>query len=107
MTNDVPVNTNDVVAVKNRISWGAIIAGSVIALAGYLLLTLLGAAIGLSINENVGDRSLAIGAVIWVVLVMIGCLFLGGFFASQLTAGENKVEGAFTAYWFGALFSAF
>jgi hypothetical protein len=93
MTNDTPVQTEDVIPVRSRISWAAVGAGSLLALATFFLLNLLGSAIGLSINDNVSGRSLAIGAVVWAVLVTAAALFLGGFIASQLTTGENKVEG--------------
>jgi len=93
MTNDNAVHAEDILPVRSRISWAAIAAGSVLALAVYFLLTLLGGAIGLSISDNVNDRTLGIGAVVWAILTTAGCLFLGGFIASQLTTGENKVEG--------------
>jgi hypothetical protein len=94
MTNDTPVHAEDVIPVRSRINWGAIVAGSALALALALLLSLLGSAIGLSISDNVNDRSLSIGAVVWAILVTAGAMFLGGFIASQLTTGENKIEGA-------------
>jgi hypothetical protein len=94
MTNDTPVHAEDVIPVRSRIHWGAIIAGSFLALATILLLSLLGSAIGLSISGNVSDQSLTVGAVVWAILVTAGALFLGGFIASQLTTGENKIEGA-------------
>jgi hypothetical protein len=93
VTNDTSIRAEDVLPVRSRISWGAIVAGSVLALAFYFLLTLFGSAIGLSIHGNVSDRGLAIGAVIWAILVTAGCLFIGGCIASNLTTGENKVEG--------------
>ena len=93
MTNDTPVQAEDVIPVRSRISWAAVVAGSLLALATFFLLNLLGSAIGLSINDNVSGRSLAIGAVVWAVLATAAALFLGGFIASQLTTGENKVEG--------------
>jgi len=93
MTNDTPVQAEDVIPVQSRISWAAIIAGSMLALAGALLLTLLGSAVGLSVHDNVSGRSLAVGAVVWAILVTAGSLFFGGFVASQMTTGENKVEG--------------
>src|SRR5262245_50372986 len=93
MTNDTPVHAEDVIPVRSRVSWSAVLAGAMIALAVYFLLTLLGAAIGLSINDRVADRNLAIGAVVWAILVTAGSLFLGGFVASQMTTGENKIEG--------------
>jgi hypothetical protein len=93
MTNDTPVQAEDVIPVRSRIHWGAIVAGSGLALAAALLLSLLGTAIGLSIDDRVTDRGLTTGAVIWAILVTAGALFLGGFIASQLTTGENKIEG--------------
>jgi hypothetical protein len=93
MTNDTPVQAEDVIPVRSRISWAAIVAGSLLALAVFFLLNLLGSAIGLSVHDNVNGRNLAIGAVVWAVLVTAGALFLGGFVASQMTTGENKVEG--------------
>jgi len=94
MTNDTPVQAEDVIPVRSRISWSAIVAGSLLALAVFFLLSLLGSAIGLSIHDNVNGRSLAIGAVVWAVIVTAAALFLGGFIASQMTTGENKIEGA-------------
>jgi len=93
MTSDTPVQAEDVIPVRSRISWAAVLGGSILALAIWTLLVLLGSAIGLSIHDNVGGRSLAVGAVIWAILVTAGSLFLGGFVASQLTTGENKLEG--------------
>ena len=93
MTNDTPVQAEDVIPVRSRLSWAAILGGSLLALAVFFLLNLLGTAIGLSIHDNVNGRSLAIGAVVWAVLVTAGALFLGGFIASQMTTGENKAEG--------------
>ena len=93
MTNDSAVHAEDILPVRSRLSWGAIIAGSVLALAVYLLLTLLGSAIGLSVSGNVTDKALGVGAVVWAIVTTAGCLFLGGYIASQFTTGENKVEG--------------
>jgi hypothetical protein len=94
MTSDTPVHAEDVIPVRSRISWSAVVAGAAVALAVYLLLTLLGTAIGLSIHDRVADRSFNIGAVVYAILVTAGALFLGGFIASQMTTGENKIEGA-------------
>jgi hypothetical protein len=93
MTNDTPVQAEDVIPVRSRVSWSAVVAGAAVALSIYLLLTLLGTAIGLSIHDRVGDRSFNIGAVVWAILVTAGALFVGGFVASQMTTGENKIEG--------------
>ena len=89
-----PIGVEDVAGVKSRLSWGAILAGSVLALALYFLLTLLGGAIGLSVSDKFEGRNIGMGAVIYAVAVTAICLFAGGFVASQLTSGENKREAA-------------
>jgi hypothetical protein len=88
------VDVEDVVPVRSRISWGAILAGSVLALALYFLLTLLGGAIGLSVADRIDARNIGTGAAIYAILVTAACLFVGGFVASQLTTGENRPEAA-------------
>ena len=92
---DAPdVDAEDILPVSSRISWGAILAGAVLALALYFLLTLLGAAIGLSVSDDTSARSLGTGAAIWAVLVTALCLFAGGYAASHFTVGESKAEAA-------------
>lgn len=86
------VGVEDMVGVRTRISWGAIIAGSVLALALYFLLTLLGGAIGFSISDKFGGKTIGIAAAIYAIVVTGACLFAGGFVASQFTAGENRRE---------------
>jgi hypothetical protein len=93
MVANEPVRAEDVIPVHTRIAWGPILAGAVLALATYLLLTLVGTALGLSVHGRVSDRGLAAGAVVWAVLVTAWSLFVGGFIASLFTTGENKFEG--------------
>jgi len=94
MAADTPVHAEDLMPVRSRVSWGAVIAGSVMALALYFLLTLLGAAIGFSISSSMSAESVSIAAAIWAIAVTSLCLFLGGYVASQFTVGENKTEAA-------------
>lgn len=92
---DVPTaGLDDLLGVKSRISWGAILAGSVMALAIYFLLTLLGAAVGITVSDKFEGRNIANGAAIYAIAVTAVCLFIGGIVASQLTAGEQKGEAA-------------
>ena len=91
-TRDV-VGAEDLFPVRSRISWGAILAGSVLALAVYLLLTLLGGAIGMSVSDDFAGRNIGTAAAIWAIATTTLSLLLGGFIASQLTVGENKTEG--------------
>lgn len=88
------VSAEDLVSVRTRINWGAILAGSVLALALYFLLTLLGGAIGFSIGDKTSAQTLGTAAAIWAIVVTAACLFVGGFVSSQLTVGENKREAA-------------
>lgn len=94
MVGDSTVHTEDLVPVRGRISWGAILAGSVLALSLYFLLTLLGGAIGFSISGSTSAQTVGVAAAVWAIIVTAACLFVGGFVASQLTTGENKREAA-------------
>lgn len=90
MIADEPVRAEDVIPVHSRVAWGPIMLGAVLALATYLLLTLVGTALGLTLHDRVSDRGLA---VVWAIAVTAWSLFVGGFVASQFTTGENKAEG--------------
>jgi len=82
----------DLKSVGTRISWGAVLAGTVVALALYVVLTALGAAIGFSIGRDMSYKALANGALVWAILTVGLSLFAGGWTTSQLTAGETKCE---------------
>jgi multidrug efflux pump subunit AcrB len=85
----------DLFSVKSRVSWGAVVAGAVIAMACYMVLTLLFAAIGVSLTETgIRDNALGVGVIVAMVGSLIVSLFLGGWVAAQLTAGENQREAA-------------
>ena len=90
---DAGLDAEDLLPVRSRIAWGAILAGAVVSLALYFLLTLLGGAIGLTIGAETDAAALGTGAAIWAIVVTALCLFVGGFLASQFTVGENRVEG--------------
>lgn len=94
MNNATPVRAEDVMSVRSRVNWGAVLAGSVIALALYFLLTLIGGAVGLSVSGHVRPSSVGTGAAVWAVLSIAVALFVGGWVTSQLTVGENRGEAA-------------
>ena len=82
-----------------RISWAAIFGGVILAIAVQLLLTLLGAGIGLgTVDTNAGSTpdasSLGIGAGIWWVISSCIALGLGGFAAAWLAGIERRFDGA-------------
>jgi hypothetical protein len=78
----------------DRISWGAIFAGAIIALATQLVLTLIGTAVGLAtLNPATGQgpsgTTLGVGAAIWVVISSLISLFMGGYIAGRLGGTFN------------------
>ncbi len=90
--NNAVVHPEDVLAVRSRVSWGAIFAGAMVALALYFLLTLLGGAIGLSVRDTIRSGNLETGAAVWAIVATALSLFVGGYVTSLCTVGENKFE---------------
>ncbi|MGI9114383.1 MAG: hypothetical protein DLM52_08340 [Chthoniobacterales bacterium] len=77
-----------------RISWGAIFAGAIIALATQLVLTLIGMAIGLAtVSPATGGTpsgtALGVGATVWLLLSSLISLFLGGYISARLGGTFN------------------
>lgn len=88
-----PAKVEDVAGVRSRISWPAVLAGAVTAIAANLVFTLFFAAIGLTLTEaGVRANAVGTGALIAVLLSVIASLFIGGWVAAQLTAGETERE---------------
>jgi hypothetical protein len=92
---DSAPQAEDLFSVGSRISWAAILGGSLVALALYFMFTTLGAAVGLSISDRVNPTNLQIAAVAWTILTLCVALFVGGLMASLFSVGENKVEAVF------------
>jgi hypothetical protein len=71
-----------------RMSWGAVLAGTAVALVAQVLFTLLGLAIGLTITEPLSDQTswegIGIGAGVWWLVTSLTSLFLGGWAAARL-----------------------
>ncbi len=77
-----------------RISWGAIFAGAVIALAVQLVFTLIGVSIGMAtLDPATGDSptgaSLGIGAAVWVIVSGLVSLFASGYVAARFGGTFN------------------
>ena len=90
-----PVATNRVVEYHDRVRWGPIISGVLVALASQLILSALGAAIGLSglsnsgaPRTNAGDVGSGIG--IWSIISLFISLFIGGWVASRASGPMNR-----------------
>jgi hypothetical protein len=82
----------DVASVGTRVSWGAIWAGSILALALCLLMSTLAGAVGLAVHDKVNAANLETGSIIWALLTVGIALFVGGLLTSLLTVGEDKTE---------------
>ena len=81
-----------------RISWAAIFGGVILVVAVQLLLSLLGAGIGLgTVNTNLGSTptasTLGIGAGVWWVISSCVALGLGGYIAAWLAGVEIRFDG--------------
>ena len=88
----------------NRVSWGAVLAGVVVALVAQLILNMIGVGIGAStLNPGAGDAEnpsatgFSIGAGIWWTMSGILAALAGGFAAGRLS-GKPKES---TAAWHG------
>lgn len=85
-------HVRDLVSVGTRVSWGAIAAGALLALAIALLCATLGTAVGLSVHDRVAVNDLRTGSMAWAYVTTFVALFVGGMVTSLLTVGEDKTE---------------
>lgn len=84
--------------IHRRVSWGALFAGVILVLAVQLLLSMLGAGIGLgAVNTNGGTTpdatSFGIGAGVWWVVSSIIALCFGGYVSAWLAGIELRWDG--------------
>jgi len=92
----LPTATTPAVATK-RISWGAILAGAVLALVLQLALSLLGLGIGLGTVDPLTEQNpmagIGVGAAIWWVVSMLVSLYLGATVAGRLAGMPRPTDG--------------
>jgi hypothetical protein len=84
--------------IHRRISWAAIVGGVILAVVLQLLLSLLGAGIGLgTVNTNAGSTPMAstlgIGAGLWWILSSCVAIGVGGFVAAWFAGVEVRIDG--------------
>jgi hypothetical protein len=84
-------SASDVLSVRSRVSWGAIAAGAMVALTIYVVLTMLGVALGIEVAVR-GAAGLGTGAAIYSILALLLSMFFGGWATSRLAVGESKLE---------------
>lgn len=84
-------------AAIRRISWGAVFAGTVLALVLQLSLSLLGLGIGLGTIDPLQEQNpmsgIGTGAIIWWVVSMLVSLYLGATVASRLAGMPRPTDG--------------
>lgn len=90
-----PPVVNQVVEYHDRVRWGPIISGLVVALATQLILSALGAAIGASFLSGSGaPRSNApgvgTGVGIWSIISLLIALFIGSWVAARSSGPMNR-----------------
>jgi hypothetical protein len=84
----------------NRVSWGAIFAGVVVALVVQVLLTMLGVGIGVATldpggaGDNPAVSTFSIATGIWYVLSGIVAAFTGGYIAARMSGKTVATTGA-------------
>lgn len=97
-TYDADTDTVTVGAPLDRIRWSSVLGGVLTFFASFVVLTVLGLAIGLSTFDANNPDDFAIGATIYGSLNAIISFFLGGFVAAKTTAvagtGNGLLNGA-------------
>lgn len=83
----------------NKVSWGAIFAGVVVALVVQVLLTMLGVGIGVATldpvaGDNPAASTFSIAAAIWYVVAGIIAAFAGGYIAARMSGKTSATTGA-------------
>ena len=89
-----------------RVRWGSVSAGLVIALVTQMLMAILGLAIGLtavSPEDGVSGQAAGWGMTIWGILTILVSLFAGAYAAGYLSNALPKRDGALHGLLVGAL----
>lgn len=93
----------NVMPVRDRVQWGPIIAGAVVALASLIVLAVLGVAIGASAFEPGTDLTdWGTGAGIYGAISMLIALFVGGLIAAKTAAVDGPFAGIMNGLLAGA-----
>src|SRR5215472_10935177 len=85
-------------ASRSRISWGAVVAGAVVAVATTILLSLLGAAMGAGSIHALDTTSTDLanygsGAAIWEIINLALSMAFGGYVAARLSGTHSHLDG--------------
>lgn len=80
-----------------RVSWGAVLAGCVLALVTYLVLSILGTAIGLStldlVHQSRPLEGFSTGTLVWLLVSTLVSIFVGGYVAGLFAISRGALHG--------------
>ncbi len=97
MANQTNVAHDGYYEAVRRVSWGAIFAGTIVAMVIQIALTLLGLSIGLGVVTQAPTTNalsgVGIGATIWLVVSTLISLYIGGYFAGRLAGLPTRQDG--------------
>jgi hypothetical protein len=90
------VTTGPVAEQHVHISWRAVLAGIVVALAVDVLLSLLGFAVGLTAFQPTSGsaKGVGMGIGIWLIITAIASVFAGAYFGARIAGDPWKGDGA-------------
>lgn len=95
--------TRSLLPVRNRVQWGPIVAGVVGAITAFLLLTILGIALGASVLDPANTAGeISQWAAVWGAITAVLAFFVGGWIAARSSA----VDGTFAALMNGLMVGA-
>ena len=98
----IGVGTN-VLPVRNRVQWGPVLAGVVAAITAFLLLTVLGIALGASVLDPANTAGeISKWAAVWGAITAVLAVFIGGWIGARSSA----VDGTFAALLNGLMVGA-
>lgn len=93
----------NVMTVRNRVQWGPIVAGLVSAIATFLLMTVLGIAVGASVLDPANSgQEIGTWAAVWGAISAILSFFVGGWLAAKTAAVGGSFGGLVNGFLVGA-----
>jgi hypothetical protein len=107
-TNDTSVYVSEqdedvTLPIKNRIQWGPIVGGIVTALTIFLLMSILGIAIGASVlDPNNAGEDAGTWAAVWSAISAIVAFLVGGWVAAKTSAVGGSFGGLMNGFLVGA-----
>lgn len=86
--------TRPVLPVRNRVQWGPIVAGVLTAIVSFLLLTILGIALGASVLDPANTAGeIGTWAAVWGAITAIVSFLIGGWIAARAAVIEGTFAG--------------